>query len=90
MNMHKTVALTAALLLCLSPVCAAYGDDGSRLTPPEVVRVENVRLEEGAKIIIVGNDNGRYVLSCNIKANGCMTPVPGIDYFVFKKIPAGK
>jgi hypothetical protein len=85
--MDKTVALTAAaLLLCLSPaVCAAYGDEGIRVTPPEIVRVENVRLEEGAKIIIVGNDNGRYVLSCNIKASGCMTPLPGIDYFVFKK-----
>ena len=25
------------------------------------------------------------MLSCNIKASGCMTPLPGIDYFVFKK-----
>jgi hypothetical protein len=82
----KTVALTAALLLCLSPALSvAYGDEGSRVTPPEFVRVENVRLEEGVKIIIVGNDNGRYVLSCNIKASGCMTPLPGIDYLVFKK-----
>jgi hypothetical protein len=83
--MNKTVSRTAALLLCLSPaLSAAYGDERSKLTPPEIVRVENVRLEEGVKIIIVGNDNGRYVLSCNIKASGCMTPLPGIDYFVFK------
>src|SRR5438445_11148100 len=33
----------AALLLCLSPaVCAAYGDEGIRVTPPEIVGVENV------------------------------------------------
>ena len=71
--------------LLISPLCAAYGDEGSSLIPPEVVRVENVRLEEGTKIIIVGNDTGRYVLLCNIKAIGCMTPLPGIEYFVFTK-----
>jgi hypothetical protein len=74
--------------LLVNPLCAAYGDEGSGLTPPEIVRVENVfnNLDEGEKIIVVGNDNGRYVLSCNTKASGCMTPpLPGIEYFVFKK-----
>src|SRR6266436_4428958 len=85
--MSATEKLFAFVLfgVLVSPFCAAYGDEGSGLTPPEIVRVENVHLEEGAKIIIVGNDNGRYVLSCNIKASGCVTPLPGIDYFVFKK-----
>jgi hypothetical protein len=81
----KHVRCGFLLGLLVGPFCAAYGDEGSGLTSPEIVRVENVRLEEGAKIIIVGNDNGRYVLSCNIKASGCMTPLPGIEYFVFKK-----
>jgi hypothetical protein len=77
---------TLALLLCLSPALSATSGDESRgVTPPEIVRVENVRLEEGVKTVIVGNDNARYVLSCNIKANGCMTSLTGIDYFVFKK-----
>jgi hypothetical protein len=82
---QKHVRFGFLLGLLASPLCAAYGDEGSGLTPPEIVRLENVRLEEGAKTIIVGNDNGRYVLSCNIKASGCLTPLPGIDYFVFTK-----
>jgi hypothetical protein len=81
----KHVRCSLLLGLLISPLCPAYGDEGSGLTPPEIVRVENVRLEEDAKIIIVGNDNGRYVLSCNIKASGCLTPLPAIDYFVFNK-----
>jgi hypothetical protein len=81
MKARQKVSFLVELLV--SPLCTAYGDEGSGLTPPEIVRVENVRLEDAEKIIIVGNDNGRDVLSCNIKASGCMTPLPG-EYFVFK------
>jgi len=35
--------------------------------------------------VIVGNASGRYTLSCNFKAEGCMTPSPGHDYYVIKK-----
>ena len=59
---QKHVRCSFLLGLLVSPLCAAYGDEGRGLTPPEIVRVENVRLEEGAKIIIVDNDNGHYVL----------------------------
>jgi hypothetical protein len=74
-------------VLLTGPLCAASSEQGSGITPPEIVRVENVlnNLGKGGKIIIVGNDKGRYVLSCNIKASGCLTPLPGVDYFVFKK-----
>jgi hypothetical protein len=81
----KHVGCSFLLGLLINPLCAAYGEQGRGLTPPDIVQVEHVRLEEGAKIIIVGNDKGRYVLSCNIKAIGCLTPLPGIDYFVFNK-----
>jgi hypothetical protein len=82
---QKHVRRSFLLGLLVSPLCGAYGDERSGPPPPEIVQVENVRVEEGAEIIIVGNDNGRYVLSCNMKASGCMTPLPAVEYFVFKK-----
>ena len=72
----KHVRCSLLLGLLVSPLCAAYGDEGTGLSPPEIVRVENVRLEEGTKRIIVGNDKGRYMLSCNTKASGCITRAP--------------
>jgi len=54
-------------------------------TPPEVVRSEEVRIENGLKTLTVGNSHGHYHLWCNIKANACVTPMPGKDYLVFSK-----
>ncbi|HSC60819.1 MAG TPA: hypothetical protein VLC29_06275 [Rhizomicrobium sp.] len=53
------------------------------ISPPQTVRVESVRVEAGAKLLIVGNAAGKYALSCNLKAAGCMTPLPGNDYYLF-------
>jgi hypothetical protein len=55
------------------------------LTPPEVVRSEEVRIEHILKYVTVGNAQGHYHLSCNAKLDSCITPVPGKDYFVFSK-----
>jgi hypothetical protein len=58
-------------------------DDG--IVPPEVVRSENVHIENGFKTVTVSNASGHYVLSCNIKAAGCITPTPGENYLLFNK-----
>ncbi len=46
---------------------------------------EEVRIENGLKTLTVGNSHGHYHLWCNIKANACVTPMPGKDYLVFSK-----
>ena len=53
------------------------------LIPPEVVRSEEVRIKDGAKLVTVGNAHGRYHLWCNIKTESCITPMPAKDYLVF-------
>jgi hypothetical protein len=57
------------------------------LKRPEIVRLEfeKVYSRSDVKTVIVGNAVGRYTLSCNLKAAGCMTPIPGRDYYVIKE-----
>lgn len=55
------------------------------LIPPETVRSEGVRIEYGAKTLTVGNAQGRYLLSCNISDDSCITPIPGKNYLLFTK-----
>ncbi|MCU1304933.1 MAG: hypothetical protein JWQ87_5217 [Candidatus Sulfotelmatobacter sp.] len=61
-------------------------EQGNDLLMPEIVRAEQVQTDNhGVKTITVGNANGEYVLSCNMKADNCMTPMPEKDYYVFNK-----
>jgi hypothetical protein len=55
------------------------------LTPPEVVHTQQVRVKNGVKTLTVGNSEGRYHLWCNVRSEGCVTPIPGKDYLVFTK-----
>ena len=64
---------------------AAFADNARGLKRPEIVRIEKVTVQPSTKLIIVGNDLGHYRLSCNIKAEGCITPEPGRDYYLFNK-----
>jgi len=54
-------------------------------TTPEIVRAEEVRLEQDVKMLTVGNVQGHYFLSCNKTLESCMTPAPGKDYLLFSK-----
>lgn len=71
----------------------AYADN---LIEPEIVRLESVSVGNTQKVIMVGNNNGHYVLKCTIGAdNGddpkykdmpitkCATPKPNTDYWVY-------
>jgi len=52
-------------------------EQGNELIEPEVVRSKQVQNDNrDVKTVIVGNANGEYVLSCNMKAENCVTPVP--------------
>ena len=53
------------------------------LVPPEVVQLENVQVEGDMKTIYVGNANKHYLLFCNIKADGCITPEENKNYLLF-------
>lgn len=81
-----------AALLSLYPVVS--GTQG--LVPPDVVRLENVRVEGGdMKIVTVGNAQRHYSLFCNVTAAGCITPERGKNYLLFDgrtrwKMPGAK
>jgi hypothetical protein len=53
--------------------------------PPEVVRLESVRVDDDIKIVTVGNAKGHYTLICNVKADNCITPERNKNYLLFKK-----
>lgn len=71
-------------LLAVTPMLA-HADEPKRIVPPEIVRVENVKVSGDIKSVIVGNDAGQYQLACNMAAQGCETPLPGRDYYLFNK-----
>src|ERR1700720_1619337 len=61
-------------------------EEGNVLMEPEKVRSKEVQNDNrGVKIVTVGNVNGDYALGCNMKAENCLTPAPGKDYYVFNK-----
>jgi hypothetical protein len=82
-------ALSLTLSCCVSkPVSTLEKQKGPNevgVVPPEIVRAENVHIENGLKTVAVSNANGRYLLSCYIEALGCMTPAPGENYFLVNK-----
>jgi hypothetical protein len=79
-------------VLCCTALSAANAQD---IVPPEVVRFENVRVDGDVKTVTVGNTKGHYSLFCNVKADGCITPKSGQNYFLFNvstrwKMPGAK
>jgi hypothetical protein len=55
------------------------------LTPPEIVRTEEVQILKDVKMLTVGNAQGHYFISCNKTQADCITPMPGKDYLLFSK-----
>jgi hypothetical protein len=72
---------TLAALCVLHPVAAS----AQNIVPPEVVRVENVHVDDDMKTVTVGNTNRHYSLFCNVKADGCITPERGKSYLLLDK-----
>jgi hypothetical protein len=71
-----------AAMVCCTTLGAASAQD---IVRPEVVRLENVRVEDDIKIVTVGNANRHYSLFCNVKADGCITLERNKNYLLFNK-----
>lgn len=52
---------------------------------PEIVQGNRVTVDGDVKRVTMESDTGRYVLSCNLKAAGCITPAPQGRYYLFTK-----
>jgi hypothetical protein len=77
-----------AFLLLLHPISASSQESPSPSgapVPPEIVRLEKVQVEDELKNVRVGNSKRSYLLYCNVKADGCMTPEPDKNYLLFDK-----
>lgn len=55
------------------------------LVAPDIVQCTGMHIDGTIKNVTMSNSNGDYYLSCNIKAQGCETPVPGKNYLLFNK-----
>lgn len=73
----------SALFLALGPCIALASENGE--LPPQIVRFESVRNADGIKFVVLGNKDGRFNVSCNLAAEGCITPARGRDYYVFEE-----
>jgi len=73
----------SVLFLALGPYMALASENGQ--LPPQIVRVESVRIADGIKFVVLNNMDGRFNVSCNLKEKGCITPARGRDYYVFEK-----
>ena len=86
----KAIIFALPLLLCPALSIAQNG-----LIPPQVVRLERMQEDSETKVITVGNAEKHYTLSCNVKAERCITPERGQNYLVFDtstrwKMPGAK
>ena len=74
-------------IACMAVLCcmALSAANAQEIVPPEIVRLENVRVDDDVKIVTVGNAKGHYTLICNVKADSCITPERGKNYLLFNK-----
>src|SRR5262249_4786773 len=87
----RTILMAA--VSCCTALCAARAQDV--VVPPEIVRLESVRVYEEMKTVTMGNAKGHYSLFCNVKADGCITPERGKKYYLVNgstrfKMPGAK
>jgi hypothetical protein len=71
------------LLISLATLLGAVAAAAQNIIPPEVVRLENVKVDSEMRTVYVGNANKHYVLFCNAKAVGCITPQANKNYLLF-------
>jgi hypothetical protein len=73
-------ACLLSLLLAL-PFSTTHAENAA----PETVQVNKVTVDGDVKRVTMESDTGCYVLSCNLKASGCITPAPQGRYYLFTK-----
>lgn len=52
---------------------------------PQIVHVRGFEIKNGVKSVRIGNSLGEYYLSSSLADTTCVTPVIGVDYFIFTK-----
>jgi hypothetical protein len=77
--MKRLAIISTALLVY--PIAAS----AQNVVPPEIVQPDSVSIDGDVKTVKVGNAKGVYTLSCNLKADGCITPQPATNYLLFNK-----
>lgn len=82
-------------LLAFTITCAGIAAAAQDLVPPEVVRLENLKVDGDTRAVYVGNGTRHWVLSCNLKTDGCIAPAPDRKYLLFDaktrwKMPGAK
>ena len=83
------------VLFALPTMLVAVMANAENLVPPEVVRLENIQVEGDVRTVYMSNANKHYVLFCNVKADGCITPEENKNYLLFDsstrwKMPGAK
>jgi hypothetical protein len=79
----RAMRTLSIVILLMSLSAIAVG--AQNLVPPEVVRLEKVKVYGDLKTVYLGNANAHYILNCNIKAAGCITPTANKNYLLFTK-----
>lgn len=83
------------MLLTLALTMSAAGASAQSPVPPDVVRLENMTVRDGVRTVYAGNSNKHYVMTCDVKAEGCIKPEPDKNYLLFNgntrwKMPGAK
>jgi hypothetical protein len=94
---HHFLLVIVASLSCYGQNCLARSNSAERaatITPdsnepvserPQIVRVQRLEMRNGVKYVNVGNSAGDFSLACSQSQDSCITPVSGVDYFLFTK-----
>jgi hypothetical protein len=75
--MNRAHLLSLLILSCFTMSASAENP------PPEVVRiVDNAAVVGNTKSVTMESDSGHYLLLCNVRASGCITPLPQGRYYL--------
>ena len=92
---HCFLLVILAYLSCFGQNCLARSNSAGAVptnTPdsnepiserPQIVRVQSLEMRNGVKHVNVGNSAGEFQLACNQSQQSCVTPVSGVEYFLF-------
>jgi hypothetical protein len=83
--MYKLGGMSKPIYLLLLVSAAVSISARVESAAPEIVWAVSVTIDSRGKRVTMESDTGRYVLACNPKADGCITPVPKGRYYLFTK-----
>lgn len=75
-------------MITLSLMISAQKINPSRDSTVHLVSVS--QSDEDMKQVVMAGSQGRYILFCNLKALGCISPLPGRPYRIITESTTGK